>query len=216
MENTIHKKWIVYNTEIITDKIGWNVVIDSYILDFEDSKKLYIKDIGEKQIESIEYLIKKDVILNSNEERIYLIKKLEENLLILEDIMSNTFVYLYPLQENQLNIDSENLFNYLLNKEWMKEENSIVFLNEKYLIADEIETDYKIFFEENNQIKMKNTGFWRIDNYKSIFLIELYSQKSKHKAIYQILKLDKDSLIAISKDKNGNELLIKWNSIKTN
>ena len=208
--NNIHKKWVVYNTENLSHTNGWQVVIDNYILDFEDDKNLKIKDIGIEEIESFTYIIESDTIFDSDKNKIYLIKELKDDLLILNDIRSNTIVYLYPLKENYLDINVEKITNNLLDGKWTKNETTITFLDKKYLIGDELETDYNIFYEENSQIKSKHIGFWQVDIYKNIFLIEIQSKKSNHKAIYQIIKVDNKALIAFSKDKYGRDILIEW------
>lgn len=208
--NNIHKKWVVYNTENLSNTIGWQVFIDNYILDFEDDKNLNIKDIGMEEIESFAYVIENDTIFDSDKNKIYLIKELKDDLLILNDIRSNTMVYLYPLKEKYLDINIETVTNNLLDGKWTKNETTITFLDKKYLIGDELETDYNIFYEENSQIKSKHIGFWQVDIYKNIFLIELHSKKSNHKAIYQIIKIDNKALIAFSKDKYGRDIIIEW------
>jgi hypothetical protein len=211
ISNNLYKKWLVYNTTSNALN-GWNSFNDSYILDFTNPKILKIKTLGEQQIETVEYSFNHEngVIYEKNGEILYKTKELNSDKLIL--IMgddNNVNVYLTRLENSEDKISLDELTTLLKKKKWNKGSNRIEFNNETYLVADEIETNYKVF-EETNEIDNKSSkSAWLIDTYDNIVFLELFSEKFNHKAIYVVRELNNISLKANAFDKNGEFLLFE-------
>lgn len=207
--NILNKKWIVYNT---TDEslTGWHSFRDSYILDFSDSKSMFIKTLGESEIIKVGYYFNPDngVIYEDNGEVLYCVKRLNTDRLILKmGENSNTIVSLVPLSD--LPLKETNIINLLKNKKWGKDVNSLEFTDNQYFVADEIGTNFKIFIEQHSKSKAKFKGAWLIDSYQGLYFLELYSERSNFKSIYQIQYISETEIKAISTDKNGQHLLME-------
>lgn len=211
LNNNLYKKWLVYNT-VNNVSNGWNSFNDSYILDFTDSKILKIKTLGEQQIETVKYSFNEEngVIYEKNGEILYKIKELNsEKLVLIMGNDSNVNVYLTPLENRENKINLDELSTLLKKQKWNKELNSIEFKDETYLVADEIETNYKVFKETNEKENDSSKGAWLIDTYDNIVFLELFSEKFNLKAIYVVRELTNISLKAHAFNKKGEFLLFE-------
>ena len=68
---------------------------------------------------------------------------------------------------------------------------------------------HKIFIEKDKTSKKKNRGAWLVDFYDGNFLLEIFSERSNYKAIYQINEINDNLLKATSINKNGELLSLE-------
>lgn len=211
LSNSLHKKWLVYNT-ISNALNGWNSFDDSYILDFTDTTKLKIKTLGDVEIENVEYSFNNStgIIYENNGDVLYTVKELSSNKLVLTmGEKSNINVFLTPLVDAVSKIDLNSLSSLLKEKKWSNQGVSVEFTNEKYIVANEIETNYKIFTEFNNKTNKTYKGAWLIDSYENIVFLELFSERTNHKAIYVLKNLDQSYIKGNAFNKKGEFLLLE-------
>lgn len=213
VNNDLHKKWLIYNTSG-GDLDGWKSFSNNYILDFTNQKLLKIKTLGIDEVVTIEYSFndKTGVICESNGEVLYQIKELSSDRLVL--IMgnkSNISAFFTPLENSINEININNLNSLLVEKKWFKEDNNIEFTNEKYIVANEIKTNYNIFYEYTNKENKLSKGAWLLDTYNGIIFLELFSEKLNHRAVYLTTQLNKTNLKSTAFNRKGELLFFEIN-----
>lgn len=208
----LNKKWLVYTT-ISSKQNGWNSFNNNYILDFTSKEFLKIKTLGIFEIETIEYVFNEDtgIIYEKNGDILYKVKQLDFDKMVL--IMGNDDeinVYLTSIDNKEIEMDFSNSISLLEEKPWTKNTDTIKFSNEKYLIADEIETNFKKFIEINKENNNPLGGAWLVDNYNKILFLDLFSERYNNKAIYVIEKLNKTTLKATALNNEGEILVLEF------
>lgn len=209
--NNIYKKWIVYNT-VNSSLTGWHSFMDSYILDFTDEKNLKIKTLGDNEIIDVPYCFNPEngFIYEDNGEILYCVQKMNSNKLSLKmGEKSTTTVSLIKLENNK-SIGFSDANGLLMSGKWLKDNTSIRFTDEPYKVLNEIETNFKVFVERDEKTQKEYKGAWLLDSYDGMILLELFSERFNHKAIYQIQSISQDSLEAISTDDKGELLVLKF------
>lgn len=209
--NSLYKKWLIYNTSG-GDLNGWKSFSNNYILDFTNQKVLKIKTLGISEVETVEYSFnnKTGTIYESNGDVLYKVKELSSDKLVL--IMggnSNVYAYFSPLENSQNNVNISSLNNLLEEKKWFRDDNSIEFTNKKYMVANEIETNYKEFIEFNKKDSQPSKGAWLLDTYENILFFELFSEKLNHRAVYLIKELNEVYLKSSAYSRKGEFLLFE-------
>jgi hypothetical protein len=206
--NNLYKKWFVYST-CDSSSTGWSTVIDSYILDFSNMDTLFIKAIGENDVQTFLYSFNavSGVINGENGEVLYTIKSLASDRLILSfGAKSTVQLNLVPLDDYVVEVD---ILDKLRKCTWHKDSTSIKFTNEQFKIVNEINTNYKVYIEKNAQLKSVSEGAWQIDFYKGLCFIEFYSERWNYRRVYQIKSISHNKFIAVSTDKNGQPLVLE-------
>lgn len=209
----LNRKWLVYNT-VSSNLNGWNSFNDSYILDFTNPKILKIKTLGVLKVETIEYSfdVNTGMLYESNGDILYKVKELTSDKLVLTmGDNSKVDVFLTPLENKENSINLNSLEGILKNKKWSKDSNNIEFNDEKYMVANEIETNYKTFIEIDIKQNEPYKGAWLLDTYENILFLELFSIKFNHKAIYVVRQLNETSLKANAFSKKGEFLSFELN-----
>lgn len=210
----LKKKWIVYNT-MNNSLTGWHSFMDSYILDFINSSDLKIKTLGDSNLIDISYRFDSEngIIYEDNGNVLYCVLKVDNNKLSLKmGEKSNTIVSLVQLDDRSSKLPLDVINNLLCEKVWIKENNSIRFTNETYKVVDQIETNFKVFVEKDENSQKEFKGAWLLDSYDGMVLLELYSERHKLKSIYQITNITKNTLNAISTSNNGESLILDFNN----
>lgn len=211
LDNSLHKKWLVYNT-LNKALNGWVSFTDNYILDFTNNKNLKIKTLGDSKIESVKYSFNSDtgIVYEDNGDILYKVKKIStDQLVLVMGEKSETEVFLTPLVDAVSKIDLISLNNTLKEKKWTNKDDSVEFIDEKYVIKNEIDTNFKIFTETNNKTKKEHRGAWLIDSYENIVFLELFSERTNHKAVYVLKKLNESYLKGDAFNKEGEFLKLE-------
>lgn len=209
---SINNKWIVYNT-VNSALTGWHSFIDSYILDFTDPKNLRIKTLGENEIVDVPYTFNADngLIYEDTGEILYGVLKVNSNKLSLKmGEKSTTTVSLIKLEDISTPLQITETLEFLKKDRWRKEFNSIRFTDEPYKVLNEIITNFKVFIESDEKSKKEYRGAWRLDTYGGVMLLELFSERFNHKAIYQIRIINDESLKAVSTSDKGELLPLEF------
>lgn len=206
----LNKKWLVYET-ISNSKIGWTTIINNYILDFTNEKVLKIKQLGNSNVENVEYSVnlKTGEISDFEEDVIYKIKKIDLNNLILSSGSNNSItIYLKALKSSKTNINFANLSKLLIEKKWNTNNNFIDFKSTRYKLIDD-ETQYKVFTETNNLVKYD--GGWLVDSYENFVFLELISKRTNLNYIYKIKDFKNNTLKLTTYNKKGLIVNLEWN-----
>lgn len=208
----LNKKWLVYET-ISNSKTGWTTIINNYILDFTNEKVLKIKQLGNSNIEKVEYSVnlKTGEISDFEEDVIYKIKKIDLNNLILSSGSNNSItIYLKALKSSKTNINLANFSKLLIEKKWHTKNDFIDFKSNRYKLIDD-ETQYKVFTETNNLVKYD--GGWLIDSYDNNVFLELISKRTNLNYICKIKDFKNNTLNLTTYNKKGLIVNLEW-SIK--
>lgn len=210
--SSINSKWIVYNT-VDSALTGWHSFMDSYILDFTDTKNLKIKTLGDDEIVDVPYTFNTDngLIYEDTGEILYGVLKLDSNKLSLKmGEKSTTTVSLIKLENSGIPVQVAETLEFLKKDKWVKDFNSIQFTDEPYKALNQIETKFNVFIEQDEKNKKEYKGAWMLDSYDGVILLELFSERFNHKAIYQIRTINDESLKAISTSDKGELLPLEF------
>lgn len=207
--DNLYKKWIVYNT-VLNSNSGWHTFSDSYILDFSDRNNLIIKTLGDNEILIVPYSFNSEngIIYEDNGEILYCVYKVSSDRLILNIGENSSTTINLRAVDDQKHFDI-NFTNILKNKKWAKDCNSLEFTDENYLIAGEVQTNFKTLIEKDEALGLQSNGAWLVDSYEGLIFLELYSERFKLKTIYQIEFVSNKYIRAKSTDKQGQLLVME-------